>query len=345
MGSTMMITRSAGRPALLSTPRALLLSLALLGLLLAAPGCKGKHEKKSLLGTLAKEKGLDPDKAREQAKQALADKEEKEALAKEAASQAAAADANKKRGFKEAFESWKKDLLYCQRGHLEKFDYKQLNTGLPPVPVNAFDRDCKKPILKLYEEMDENWGGKDPAIDAFLADAALLADGCFMLSGMLKNLGTRRLSALVARMKVVQAESIKVCDASRKATPSTDEAAWAGYAKGLTAAHGTPEAAFEALKTGAEALEAFFAERILANIKKDQMVYYLAFSAHMEAWKKSLTALPTTARKAEFDALLADWADIDKLMEGNFQDRKGALLDKAKAIKKKTLALAKPPRK
>ncbi len=75
------------------------------------------------------------------------------------------------------------------------------------------------------------------------------------------------------------------------------------------------------------------------------MVYYLAFSAHMEAWKKSLTALPTTARKAEFDALLADWADIDKLMEGNFQDRKGALLDKAKAIKKKTLALAKPPRK
>lgn len=326
------------------TPALLLTLLAVLGLLLVAPGCKGKHEKRSLLGTLAKEKGLDPDKAREQAKQALADKEEKEALAKEAAAQAEETDANKKRSFEVVLKAWKKDLLYCQRAYLEKFDYKQLNTGLPPVPVNAFDRDCKRPVHKLYEELDASWAGKDPAIDAFLAQAALLADGTFMLSGMLKNLGTRRLSALVARMKVVQAEAIATCEISRKASPPTDEAAWLGYAKALQTAHATPEAAFAALKAEAEALEAFFAERIMANIKKDQMVYYLAFTATFDAWKKSLAALSSTTRKGEFDALLADWEDIDKLMEGNFQDKKGALSDKSRAVKKKTLALAKPPR-
>jgi hypothetical protein len=139
-----------------ATSAVLVTLIALLGLLLAVPGC-GKHEKKSLLGTLAKEKGLDPDKAREQAKEALAEKVEKEALAQEAASAGAVADAEaakKARTFAIALEAWKKDLLYCQRGHLEKFDYKQLNTGLPPVPVNAFDRDCKRPVLKLYEEME-----------------------------------------------------------------------------------------------------------------------------------------------------------------------------------------------
>jgi hypothetical protein len=167
-----------------------------------------------------------------------------------------------------------------------------------------------------------------------------------MISGMLKNLGTRRLSALVKRMKIVQKEAIALSEASRKHafTVDLDAAKWQGYAKTLQAANATPEAAFEALKTQAEALEAFFDERVIANIKKDQMVYYLAFSAREEAWKKALKALPTTARKGEFDALLANWEDIDKLMEGNFQDKKGALLDKGKAIKKKTLALAKPAR-
>lgn len=326
------------------TPALLLTLLAVLSVLLVAPGC-GKHEKKSLLGTLAKEKGLDPATAREQAKQALADKAEQEALAKESEAQAAEADAAKKRDFATVLEAWKKELLYCQREHLETFDYKQLNTGLPPVPVNAFDRDCKKPVLTLYEEMNENFAGKDPTIDAFLADAALLADGCFMLSGMLKNLGTRRLSALVARMKVVQLESVTTCGASRKATPPADEATWPGYAKALQAAHASPEAAFDALKAQAEALNAFFEERIMASIKKDQMVYYLAFTARMEAWKKSLASLPDTLRRDELEALRSNWEDVDKLMEGNFQDKKGALADKASAIKKMTMALAKPARK
>jgi len=193
-------------------------------------------------------------------------------------------------------EKLRKELLYCQREHLEKFDYAQLDTGLPPVQVNAFDDDCKRPILKLYEKLDERYAGKAPAVDKWLGDTALLSDSLFMLSGMLKNLGTRRLSALVARMKEVQAEALSLAETVRKAELPMDEAAWKSYADDLGARFAGADARFEALKGELEGMLGFFEERILANVKKEQMVYYLTWEHRLDALRLTRQALSDAAR-------------------------------------------------
>jgi len=234
----------------------------------------------------------------------------------------------------------KKAAEACQKGYLEKFDYAQLDTGLPPVAVNEFDSVCKSPILKLYEKLDEKFAGRSPAVDDWLADVSLLSDQVFMLSGMLKNLGSRRLSALVQRMRSVEQESRGTAEKVRAATPTTDEAAWPTYAVALGATS-SPEQAFELARGRAAALASWLDERVVAHVKKDEMVYYLSWGQRLKQLQKTVAALPAMERKAEVDALLVEWAQMEKLLDGDFQDHKDPLYDQAKTLRQATEALSK----
>jgi hypothetical protein len=234
----------------------------------------------------------------------------------------------------------KDKLGACQKRMLTKFDYNQLNDGLPPVMVNEFDDLCK-PVIDLYGAIDEKWGGKTLEADAWLADVALLADDVFQLSGMLKNLGTRSLSALLERMKAAEKEALEVAGRVQAAAVP-DEKAWRAYAEGARAQHGTPEAAFGALKADAEALLAFFEPRVLEPIKKDHMFWFNSFGHKARALRALFDALPHAARADEVRAVVATWGLVEKLLETNFQDRKDELVSLAAELKKRTSALAKP---
>ena len=228
----------------------------------------------------------------------------------------------------------------CLKNYLEKFDYAQLDTGLPPVAVNEFDRFCKTPILKLYEKLDEKHAGRSPVIDDWLADVSLLSDQVFMLSGMLKNLGSRRLSALVQRMRSIEQEARATAGKVHGANPPTDEAAWPTYAAALGAST-APDQAFELARGRAAALAGWLDERIIAHVKKDEMVYYLSWSQRLNQLKKTVLALPNMDRKAEVDALLVEWTQMEKLLEGDFQDHKEPVYDQAKTLRQATDALSK----
>lgn len=233
-----------------------------------------------------------------------------------------------------------KKVESCQKGYLDKFDYAQLDTGLPPVPVNEFDNACKDPILKLYEKLDEKFAGRSPVADDWLASTSLLADQVFMLSGMLKNLGSRRLSALVQRMRAVEKEARATAEQVRTTPPPADDATWPVYATAL-AATSTPEQAFELARGRAQALTTWLEERIVAHLKKDEVVYYLSWSQRLKQLRKTALALPTMERKAEIDALLVEWAQMEKLLDGDFQDHKEPVLDQAKTLRQATDALSK----
>jgi hypothetical protein len=228
----------------------------------------------------------------------------------------------------------------CQTNYLEKFDYAQLDTGLPPVAVNEFDSACKGPILKLYEKLDAKFAGRSPVADDWLAEVSLLSDQVFMLSGMLKNLGSRRLSALVQRMRAVEKESRATAEKVRTTMPPADDAAWPTYAAAL-AGTGAPEQAFELVRGRAVALAAWLDERIMAHLKKDEMVYYLSWGQRVKQLRKTVEALPSMDRKAEIDALLGEWAQMEKLLDGDFQDHKEPVQDQAKTLRLATDALSK----
>jgi hypothetical protein len=232
-----------------------------------------------------------------------------------------------------------KKVAACQKGYLDRFDYAQLDTGLPPVPVNEFDSACKDPILKLYEKLDEKFAGRSPVADDWLAATSLLADQVFMLSGMLKNLGSRRLSALVQRMRAVEKEARATADQVRTTPPPTDDATWPAYA--TLAATSTPEQAFELARGRASALTTWLEERIVAHLKKDEVVYYLSWTQRLKQLRKTALALPTMERKAEIDALLLEWSQMEKLLDGDFQDHKEPVLDQAKTLRQATDALTK----
>lgn len=227
----------------------------------------------------------------------------------------------------------------CQKNYLEKFDYAQLDTGLPPVAVNEFDSVCKSPILKLYEKLDEKFAGRSPVADDWLAEVSLLSDQVFMLSGMLKNLGSRRLSALVQRMRSVEQESRATAGKVLAGLPPTDDAAWPTYAAAL-ASNGGAEA-FELARGRAAGVAAWLDERVMAYVKKDEMVFYLSWLQRVKQLRKTVEALPALERKGELDALLGEWAQMEKLLEGDFQDHKEPLQDQAKTLRLATDALAK----
>jgi len=228
----------------------------------------------------------------------------------------------------------------CQKNYLERFDYAQLDTGLPPVAVNEFDSVCKSPILKLYEKLDGTFAGRSPVADDWLAEVSLLSDQVFMLSGMLKNLGSRRLSALVQRMRSVEQESRGTAEKVRTGVPPTDDAAWPTYAAAL-ASTGSPEQAFELARARAAGVAEWLDQRVMAFVKKDEMVFYLSWLQRVKQLRKTVEALPAMDRKAEVDALLVEWSQMEKLLDGDFQDHKEPLLDQAKTLRQATDALAK----
>ena len=299
------------------TPRS---DVVLFGILLIAlMGCAKK--KLSPLERIAKERGV----------QLVEVKEEVEA--EEAAPVKKADDLATHLG------DLRRELMLCKRQYLDKFAYEQLNDGLPPVSVNGFDDVCKK-LLERYEVFDERWAGKHPEVDAFMADFSLLADSVFMLSGMLKNLGTRRLSALVARMKIVQKEALGLTTRLHGVQLPTDEGAWKPYAELSRARFAGEPAGVKALAVAANALHDFFGPRVMENVKKDQMVYYVAFVQRHEALKRLASALGLASSPPVADVLSA-WDAVRRVMDGDFQNDKAGLLRKAKAAGEAGEALAK----